>query len=184
MLYIIHYVHGVPQVGHMITLIARAVLGIAIIALIVASNRQIFRRVPIGSQVSEMEWACYGIGIASVALAGYFNVRYVSHYSAGWGSPFSGNASWTNYFKLMFANPAASTVSQCYLLASALLLPLYTVVDGYRRGVRRPWLYPVASFFVPFVFAWAFYLATVDRQRRLLACKAVDLTDGSAVEPR
>jgi hypothetical protein len=166
----------------MITLIVRAVLGVVTIALIVLSNRHIFRRLPLGSQVSELEWAYYGIGIASVALAAYFNVRYVSQYSAGWGSPFGGNASWANYINLMFANPAASTVSQCYLLASVLLLPLYAVVDGYRRGLRRPWLYPVLTCFVPFTFAWPFYLATVDRQRRLIACKAFDLSERPAAE--
>jgi hypothetical protein len=162
----------------MITLIMRAVLGVATIALIVASNRQIFRRVPIGPLLSEMEWAYYLIGIASVALAWYFNVRYVGQYSAGWGSPFGGNASWSNYVELMFANPAASTVSQGYLIASLLVLPLYTIVGGYRHGVRRPWLYFMTSWFMPFPFAWGFYLATVDRQRRLIACNALDLTNG------
>jgi hypothetical protein len=161
-----------------ITLIARAVLGVATIALIIASNRQIFRRAPRGPQVSEMECVYYVIGIASVALAWYFNFRYVSQYSAGWGNPFWGNGSWTNYVKLMFANPAASAVSQGYLVANLLLLPLYTIVDGSRRGVRRPWLYFVASWFIPFAFAWAFYLATVDRQRRLVAFDALDLTRG------
>ena len=51
------------------------------------------------------------------------------------------------------------------LLALVILLPLFTIVDGYRRGVRRPWLYFVSSLFTSFAFAWAFYLATVERQR-------------------
>ena len=46
-----------------------------------------------------------------------------------------------------------------------ILLPLFTIVDGYRRGVRRPWLYFVSSLFTSFAFARAFYLATVERQR-------------------
>lgn len=153
----------------MITVIARAVLGVATIALIVASNRHIFRRAPSGPQVSEMEFVYYVIGIASIALAWYFNVRYASQYSTGWENPME---SWTNYFKSMFANPAASAVSQGYLVANLLLLPLYTIVDGYRHAVRRPWLYFVVSWFIPFTVVWAFYLATVDRQRRLVACTA------------
>jgi hypothetical protein len=44
-----------------ITLIARGVLGVVTIALIIASNRQIFRRVPNGPQLSQMECAYYVI---------------------------------------------------------------------------------------------------------------------------
>ncbi|MDT5091646.1 MAG: hypothetical protein QOH60_1009 [Mycobacterium sp.] len=164
----------------MITLIARPVLGVALIALIIASNRHIFRRIPSGPQVSEMECVYYVIGVASVALAWYFNVRYVSQYSTAWENPVWGKGGWTDYVKLMFANPAASAASQGFLVANLLLLPLYTIVDGYRRGVRRPWLYFVSSWFIPFAFVWAFYLATVDRHRRLVACNAFDLTTGSA----
>jgi Terpene cyclase DEP1 len=39
-------------------------------------------------------------------------------------------------------------------------------VDGRRRGIARPWLYFVVSLFTSFAFAWAFYLATAERQRR------------------
>jgi hypothetical protein len=45
-------------------------------------------------------------------------------------------------------------------------LPLFTVVDGRRRGIRHPWLYLVSSFFTSCVFAFAFYFATIERQRR------------------
>jgi hypothetical protein len=168
----------------MITLIARAVIGVAIIALILASNRHIFRRIPSGPQVSQMECAYYVIGVASVGLAWYFQALYVSQYSSGWENPVWGKGGWTEYIKLMFANPAASAVSQGFLIANLLLLPLYTIVDGYRRGVRRPWLYFVLSWFIPFAFVWAFYLATVDRHRRLVACNAFDLTGESAAERR
>jgi hypothetical protein len=153
----------------MVTLIGQAVLGLAAIGFIVASNRQIFRRAPGGPQLSGMECAYYGIGIASVALAWYFNIRYVSQYSTGSENPFWARGGWTQYARLMFANPAASSVTQDYLIANMLLLPLFTIIDGFRRGVRRPWLYFVSSWFITFVFAWAFYLATIDRQRRLAA---------------
>ncbi|ETW26585.1 DUF2834 domain-containing protein [Mycobacterium gastri] len=151
----------------MVTLIAQAILGLAAIWLIVASNRQVFRRAPSGPLLSGMECAYYVIGIVSVVLAWYFNIRYVSQYSAGlklWAS-----GGWTQYAKLMFGNHAASSTSQDYLIANLVLLPLFTMVDGSRRGVRRPWLYFVASWFLSFAFAWAFYLATIDRQRRIAA---------------
>jgi Terpene cyclase DEP1 len=163
----------------MITLIARAVLGVATIALIIASNRQIFRRAPSGPQLSELECVYYVIGIASVALAWYFNVRYVSQHSTSWQNPLWGGDDWTNYASVTFTNRAA----QGYLFAN-LLLALFTVVNGSRRGVRRPWLYFVSSWFFTFVFAWAFYLATVDRQRRLAAHTRLDLTKRPAEERR
>jgi hypothetical protein len=66
----------------------------------------------------------------------------------------------------MFTNPAASSASQDYTIANVILLPLFTIVDGYRRGLRRPWLYFVSSLFTSFAFALAFYFATIERQRR------------------
>src|SRR5262249_31185500 len=133
-----------------------------------------------GRQVSETECVYYVIGTVSVLLAWYFNVRYVSQHSIGWDNPLWGEGGWANYVKLMFANPAAGAVSQGYLIASLVLLPLFTIVDGYRRAVRRPWLYFVLSWFFPFVFAWAFYLATVDRQRRLIVHDSLGPANGSA----
>ena len=155
----------------MITLIAQAIFGLVAIVLIVASNRQIFRRPPGGPLFSAMECGYYVIGIASVALAWYFNIRYVSQYSGGRGIR-AGRLD--EYARSMFANPAASSVTQDYLIANLLLLPLFTIIDGARRGVRRPWLYFVASWFITFAFAWAFYLATIDRQRRMAGSIRID----------
>ena len=66
----------------------------------------------------------------------------------------------------MFANPAASSACQDYTIANVILLPLFTIVDGHRRGLRRPWLFFVSSLFTSFAFAFAFYFATVERQRQ------------------
>jgi hypothetical protein len=46
------------------------------------------------------------------------------------------------------------------------VLPVFTIVDGYRRGIRRPWLFFLASFFTSFSFPLAWYFATIERQRR------------------
>jgi hypothetical protein len=43
---------------------------------------------------------------------------------------------------------------------------VFTIVDGYRRGIRRPWLFFLASFFTSFSFPLAWYFATIERQRR------------------
>jgi hypothetical protein len=91
----------------------------------------------------------------------------VSEYSQGSTNPLWGqHGSWAEYIRLMFTNPAASSASQDYTIANVVLLPLFTIVDGYRRGLRRPWLYFVSSLFTSFAFAFAFYFATIERQHR------------------
>ena len=151
----------------MIRIIVRALLGVAIIVFIIASNRQIFRRVPYGPRLSGMEWTYYVVGATTIALGWYFTFQFTSQYSTGSGNPFWGPGSWTDYRRMMFVNPAASSAGQDYVIANFVLLPLFTIIDGFRRGIRRPWLYVIASVFTSFAFAWAFYLATAERQRRV-----------------
>ncbi len=151
----------------MISLIVQAVLALSSVIFIVASNRRIFRRPLVGPLLSTMESIYYAIGIASVVIGWYFRIRFVTEYSTGAGNPFSGPGSWGDYTRHLFDNPAASSVSQDYLFAKVLLLPLFTIPSGFKHGVRRPWLYFVTSFFTSYTFAWVFYLATRDRQNRL-----------------
>lgn len=153
----------------MMSLVVHALLGLTVIGLIVVSNRAIFRRVVGGPQFSALECAYLVIGIASVIVGWYFNIRFVAQYSRGSTNPIWGPGSWADYIRLMFVNPAASSASQDYTIANVILLPLFTIVDGRRRGVRRPWLYFLSSLLTSFAFAWAFYLATAERQRRLAA---------------
>ena len=83
-----------------------------------------------------------------------------------------GDGSWAQYMELLFDNPAAGSASADYIVANVVLLPLMTIVHGRRVGIRRPWLYFVSTLFTSFSFGWAFYLATVERQRRLGAAAA------------
>jgi hypothetical protein len=151
----------------MLSLIAHAVLGVAAVWFLVASNRLIFRRPATGSLFSPLECVYYAVGIASVVLGWYFNIRFVREYADGNANPIWGDGSWAQYIKLMYVNPAASSAGQDYTIGNVILLPLMTIIDGRRRGIRHPWLYFVASLFTSFAFAWAFYLATTERQRRL-----------------
>ena len=89
-------------------------------------------------------------------------------------NPIWGDGSWAQYIKLMFANPAASSAGQDYTIGNVVLLPLMTIVDGRRRGIARPWLYFVSTLFTSFAFGWAFYLATVERQRRVATSHTID----------
>jgi hypothetical protein len=151
----------------MVSLLTHAVLGLAVISWIVMANRGVFARPANGPLFSPMEVVYYVVGIASVALGWYFNVTYVQEYAHGSTNPLWGeHGSWLEYIKLMFTNPAASSASQDYTIANVVLLPIFTIVDGYRRGLRHPWLYFVSSLFTSFAFAFAFYFATMERQRR------------------
>jgi hypothetical protein len=151
----------------MLSLIAHAALGVAVVWFLVASNRMVFRRPESGSLFSPLECVYYAVGIASVVLGWYFNIRFVREYADGNANPIWGDGSWAHYIKLMYVNPAASSAGQDYTIGNVILLPLMTIIDGRRRGIRRPWLFFVSSLFTSFAFAWAFYLATTERQRRL-----------------
>src|SRR5579875_3895653 len=150
----------------MVSLIGHALLGVTVIAWIVASNPKVFARPSAGALFSPLEWVYYAVGFVSVVLGWFFNIRFVRQYSAGSANPIWGPGSWSDYIRLMFTNPAASSASQDYTIANVVLLPLFTIVDGYRRGPRRSWLFFVSSLFTSFVFAFALYFATVERARR------------------
>jgi hypothetical protein len=152
----------------MFSLIVHALLGLGTVALIVRTNKAIFRRPAEGPLFSGLELALYGIGIASVIAGWSFNTTFVLQNTDGFfTNPFVGDGSWQQYLKLMFANPAAGSAGIDFSIANVLLLPLVTIVDGRRRGINKPWLYFVATLFASFTFGWAFYAATVERQRRL-----------------
>ena len=155
----------------MASLIAHALLGILVIWLIVRANPGVFRRTATGPLLSTLELALYVAGAASVVLGWYFNIRFVQEKGPDkvFFNPIWGDGSWAQYIKLMFANPAASSAGQDYTIGNVVLLPIMAIVDGRRRGIARPWLYFVVTLFTSFAFGWAFYLATVERQRRLAA---------------
>jgi hypothetical protein len=149
-----------------LSLIVHAMLGVVVVWLVVAGNRAIFRRPATGPAITPLEGAYYLAGVASVLIGWYFNVKFVMGYAHGNANPLWGDGSWAQYIRLIYVNPAASSAGQDYMIGNVILLPLFTIVDGRRRGIARPWLYFVASLFTSFAFAWAFYLATVERQRR------------------
>lgn len=158
----------------MVSLLAHAVLGVAVIAWIVSANRPIFRGPVDGPAVSALEVVLYVVGAASVLLGWYFNIEFVREYADDpvLNNPIWGDGSWAQYIDLMFANPAAGSAGQDYTIGNVVLLPLMTIVDGRRRGIAKPWLFFVSTLFTSFAFGWAFYLATVERQRRLTTAAA------------
>ncbi len=152
----------------MISLIAHGLLGIAVVAFVLRANREIFRRPASGPLLSGLEIALYAIGVASIAAGWSFNVTFVLEYTDGFlNNPLWGDGSWAHYLQLIFDNPAAGSAAIDFSIANVLLLPLITIVDGRRRGINKPWLFFMVTLFASFSFGWAFYAATVERQRRL-----------------
>jgi hypothetical protein len=150
----------------MVSLIVHFVIGVFLIAWAIKANPQIFSRPKGGAIFSPLELAYYAVGIASVAVGYYFNHQFVMEYQVAGGNLFSGPASYQNFVALGFTNPAAASASEDYLFMNVLLLPLFTIVDGYRRGIKRPWLVFVISLFTSCTFAFAFYFAVIERQHR------------------
>jgi hypothetical protein len=139
------------------SLVFYGTLGVLSTAFAFASNRHLFVGRSVGS-VSLLEGLFYFFGVASLCLGWYFNILYVHH------DPHT--ASYINYTKALFSNWASDSAAQDYTMVNLVLLPLWTIVDGRRRGVRAPWIFFVMSLFTSLAFSMAFYLAFVERQVR------------------
>lgn len=167
----------------MLSLIVHAILGFVVVGAILRTNPTIFRRTASGPLLSPLELALYVFGIASVVGGWTFNIAFVTEYTDGWlNNPLWGDGSWAQYMQLMYDNPAAGSASIDYTIANVLLLPLITIVGGRRRGIAKPWLFFVATLFTSFAFGWAFYAATVERQRRLALESDAGIQPASPVE--
>jgi Terpene cyclase DEP1 len=151
----------------MVALLVHLVVGFTVITVIIKSNPTIFARFQTGPQVSALEVFYYIVGVASVVLGYYFNYRYVQEYSVpGQHNAIWGHGSWAEFIGLGYANPAAASASQDYTIMSLLIFPVWAIVDGRRRGIKRAWLYCVLLLVTSSAFPWAFYLASIERQRR------------------
>ncbi len=133
-----------------------ALLGVATTAWAFWGNRHLFGGAGAGP-VSVLEGVYYVIGAVSLGLGWYFNVRYTHTYR---------HASYVNYTKMLFTNWASDSAAQDYIIVNVVLLPLWTIVDGRRRGLRIAWIFFVMSLFTSLAFSMAMYLAFVERQIR------------------
>ena len=127
--------------ARMVSLLVHAALGLTVIGWIVASKLG-------GLHPTVHRAASHAAGMLVLSrpyrldrIGLVLHIRFVRDYSTGSDNAIWGPGSWSDYILLMFTNPAASSASQDYTIANVVLLPLFTIVDGYRRGLRRPWLY-------------------------------------------
>lgn len=149
-----------------LSLLIHAVLGALTVAIFLRVNAHLYRRDWPGSDVTFREGLYYGLAILSVVAGWYFNVRYVLGYPEQY--------SWPHFTGMLFANPAAGSVGQDMIITNVLLFPLWTMIDGPRRGLRHTWIYLTMSLFTSFSFAMGLYLAAQERQVRWLAVRGSD----------
>ena len=139
------------------SLVFYGILGVISTGVAFACNRRLFTTDRAG-RVSLLEGTFYIVGVCSLLLGWYFNVRYVHLYGH--------RASYTNYVKLLFTNWAADSAAQDYTIVNLVLMPLWTIVEGRRRGLRVAWIFFVMSLFTSLAFAMAMFLAFQERQLR------------------
>lgn len=138
------------------SLVFYGLLGVASTVLAFVGNRYLFAQATT-DRISVLEGLYYLVGVTSLCLGWYFNIRYVHSYR---------HASYVNYTKMLFSNWASDSAAQDYTIVNVVLLPLWTIVDGRRRGLRIPWIFFVLSLFTSLASSMAMYLAFVERQVR------------------
>jgi len=134
-------------------------------------NRRLFEGGGAG-RVTLLEGIFYLAGVVSLGLGWYFNIRYVHL--------FGHKASYVNYTKELFTNWASDSAAQDYTMVNVILLPLWTIVDGRRRGLRVPWIFFVMSLFTSLAFSVALYLAFIERQIRYTRAATVPAASSTA----
>jgi len=145
----------------MVSLLVHAALGALTVAVFFYANAHLYRRDWKGSEPTILERIYYAVAVVSVCVGWYFNSKYVFAYPA--------EASWVHFTGMLFTNPAAGSIGQDMILTNVVLFPLWTIIDGPRRGLRHTWIYFVMSLFTSFTFAMGLYLAAQERQVRWLA---------------
>jgi hypothetical protein len=142
----------------MTSLLVHAALGALAIFVSFRANAHLYRRDWPGSRVGLAEGVCYVLAVISVCVGWYFNQKYVFSYPE--------QASWVHFTKQLFDTPAGGSGAQDLIITNVFLFPLWTMLDGPRRGLRWAWIYFVMSLFTSFGFAMGMYLAAQERQVR------------------
>ncbi|WP_205527172.1 DUF2834 domain-containing protein [Solimonas sp. K1W22B-7] len=133
------------------------ILGLATIVAVFWFNRDLYGRdAKLG--VSGLEGVYYLTAVAALLVGWYFNIVYMREYKDVMG--------WWHWTTLLFVNPASASGGQDLIFANVVLFPLWTLIDGRRRGMKAAWFYFPMSVVTSFAFAMALYLAVQERQLR------------------
>ena len=149
----------------MLSLLIHAALGALSVAVFLFLNAHLYRSDWTGSRTTFLEGLYYATAVVSVCVGWWFNVHYVFAYPE--------QAGWVHFTKMLFDNPAAGSAGQDMVLTNVVLFPLWTMIDGPRRGLRGTWIYFLISLFTSFTFAVGIYLAAQERQLRWNAAQKV-----------
>jgi hypothetical protein len=133
------------------------IFGIGSTAIAFYVNRHLFVAGNAAGRIRPLEAVYYVTGVISICLGEYFNVRYSHTYH---------DANYWNYTKMLFTNWAADSAAQDYVIVNLVLMPLWTIVDGTRRGLKWAWIFFVMSLFTSLAMSIAFFLAFMERQWR------------------
>ena len=140
------------------------VLGLVSVVVTLYPNAALFRRGNAAGRASGVELAYYVLALLALVIGWYFNFQYMRVYGD--------EATWTNWCKLLFANPAAASGGQDLVIANCLIMPLWCVIEGRRSGLRHGWLFFVMSIVTSYAFAVAMFLAVQERQWRARGARA------------
>jgi hypothetical protein len=132
-------------------------LGVLTIVAFVYFNRQLYLSDWRGG-MSALESSYYLVAVAALLIGWYFNIQYMSTYGDDVG--------WIHWTKLLFVNPASASGGQDLIFANVVLMPLWTISEGRRCGMRASWWYFPMSLLTSFAFAIALFLAAQQRQHR------------------
>ncbi len=125
-----------------------AILGIVVIAIIVRTNPGIFKRA-CGRSAGIRRWRSSTTSSAWLRLlwATYFSHQFVQDIHDAVVQPDLGPGSWQQFIALGYVDPAAGSPARTTRSSTSYLLPLFTIIDGRRRGIRHSWLFFVSSLF-------------------------------------
>ena len=135
------------------------VMGLLTLALLFYCNRHLYRA-GAGGRTSLLEGFYYVIAIAALGIGWYFNFQYMRQYQ--------GVSGWWHWTTLLFVNPASASGGQDLIFANLILFPLWTLIDGRRRGMKVTWLYFPMSLVTSYALGVALFLAIQERQLRWL----------------
>lgn len=137
--------------------IAAMATGVVTTLLLFWFNRPLYRR-SAGLGLSGLEAFYYLVAAAALVIGYYFNIQYMRQYQ--------GVSGWWHWTTLLFVNPASASGGQDLIFANLILFPLWTLIDGRRRGMRAAWLYFPMSLVTSYAFGFALFLAIQERQLR------------------
>jgi Terpene cyclase DEP1 len=129
-------------------------IGVAITAIVLFVNRHLFRQ----GGLTILEAIYYLTALAGLVIGWYFNLHYIAEFGA--------QAGWVHWTGLIFVNPASASAAQDLILGNVVVLPIWTVVEARRAGMRAGWLYFPMSLLTSYAFALALFLALRERQLR------------------